>query len=204
MTDKVKKYLDGQNSIIERYKEKKLIELGLTEKEYAPDNQSSYIYNKSEIVDGEKRYFRYVAIKVTDDEYEQIIAKEKQIDAIYESENKRMQREGIKSEKKIDKKWVPVYELPVDEGSETADARYKDGKSTCATALRVFAWLIMIGAIVAGLIVGIDLDEFWITMVCCVAGGLNMTIMFAIAEILDRLAEISAIARNGIKEKVDK
>ena len=31
-----------------------------------------------------------------------------------------------------------------------------------------------------------------------------MIIMFAIAEILDRLAEISAIARNGIKEKVDK
>ena len=204
MTDKVKKYLDGQDSIIEKYKEKKLIELGLTEKEYAPENQGSYIYNKSEIVDGEKRYYRYVAIKVTDEEYELILQKEKQIDEIYESENKKMQREGIISEKKRDKKWVPVYELPVDEGSETADAGYKDGKSTCANVLRIFAWIIMLIVGIGGIISGLDAEDFLITLACFVAGGINMTIMFAIAEVLDRLAEISAIARNGMKYKEDK
>ena len=205
MTDKVKKYLDGQDSIIEKYKEKKLIELGLTEKEYAPDNQSSYIYNNSEIIDGEKRYFRYAAIKVTDEEYEQILQRERQIDAIYESENNRLQREAIISEKKRDKKWVPVYNFVQKERMSKGKAElYERGRSACAVDLRIIAWIIMLVAGIGGFIAGHDCDAYWITLVCLVTGGINMAIMYAIAEILDRLAEISAIARNGIKESFEK
>lgn len=57
---------------------------------------------------------------------------------------------------------------------------------------------------IGGIISGLDAEDFLITLACFVAGGINMTIMFAIAEVLDRLAEISAIARNGMKYKEDK
>ena len=82
--------------------------------------------------------------------------------------------------------------------------RYKDGKSTCAKVLRIFAWLTMVIVAIVGIMLGLDTENFLITLACWVGGGVNMTIMFAIAEVLDRLAEISAIARNGMKYKEDK
>ncbi len=201
MSDQVKKYIEAQRSIIERDKEKRLIEFGVTEKEYAPDNQRSYTYDMCEEVDGETKYYRIVAAKVTDEEYAEILENDRQIDLIFAREKEK--EASLNAPGEEEKKWVPVYELPSGEDKDT-ERGYKKGKSSCATTLRVLAWIIFIVVSIVGLITGVDADEGWITFVCIGSGLLNMLFFYALAEILDRLAELTAIARNGIKYKVDK
>lgn len=202
--DQVKKYIETQKNIIEKAKEKKLIEIGLTEKEYAPDNRRSYIYDMYEEVDDEKRYYRIVAAKVTDEEYAEILENDKQIDQIFAKEKEKAQNANAINSDKDEKTWVPVYELPVEEKNGTTAERYAQGKSTCAAILRVVAWIILIIAGIMGIIMGANADEGRIIFVCIGSGLLNMLFFYALAEILDRLAELTAIARNGIKYKVDK
>lgn len=202
MSDQVKKYIEAQRSIIERDKEKRLIELGVTEKEYAPDNQRSYTYDMCEEVDGEKKYYRIVAAKVTDEEYAEILENDRQIDLIFAREKEK--EASLNAPGEEEKKWVPVYELPSGEENTTSAERYSQGKSTCAATLRVLAWILFIVVSIIGLITGADVGEGWMTFVCIGAGLLNMLFFYALAEILDRLAELTAIARNGIKYKVDK
>ena len=67
--NKVEQYLEKQNKIILEDREKTLISLGLTDKEYSPDNIESREFPKYNYINGEKKYYKEVAIQVTDEEY---------------------------------------------------------------------------------------------------------------------------------------
>ena len=61
--NKLEQYIKKQNKIICEDKERTLISLGLTEKEYSPNNLETWQYSKYDYVDGEKRYYREVILK---------------------------------------------------------------------------------------------------------------------------------------------
>ena len=117
--NKVEQYIEKQNKIILEDREKTLIALGLIEKEYAPenDNRESYRYPKYDYLNGEKRYYKEVAIKVTDEEYALILSKVKQVEEIKAKEEQERQRERNKVSNRVIKKWIPVFEKPKSEWS---------------------------------------------------------------------------------------
>lgn len=94
--NKVEQFIKEQNKIILEDREKTLIALGLTEKEYAPDDKdliSIWEYPKYDYVNDEKKYYREVAIKVTDEEYALILSKAKQVEEIMAKEKQNQQNE---------------------------------------------------------------------------------------------------------------
>jgi len=76
MNKKVKEYINKKQEEINFNKEQTLINLGLYEKEYRKDNEDYSMYPEVEW-DKEKQmdiFYRKKAIKVNDDEYEQILS----------------------------------------------------------------------------------------------------------------------------------
>lgn len=59
--NKVEQYIKKQNKIISKDMEKTLIALGLTDKEYSPDNRKSWEYSECDYVNGEKRRYNFTA-----------------------------------------------------------------------------------------------------------------------------------------------
>lgn len=80
MNEKVQEFINNINEQKEqdkaRWKKDRLLEMGLTEKEYSPDGKASEVYNQYEVVeiDGESKtkYYKTVPLSVTDEEFEQV------------------------------------------------------------------------------------------------------------------------------------
>lgn len=81
MHEKVKEFLEAKKSeerkVFEEKKQKKLIELGLFEKEYAPEgiktSYSDYPENEYDTTTNSSKWYKKVAIDVTDEEYAEIL-----------------------------------------------------------------------------------------------------------------------------------
>lgn len=202
MNEKVKEYLNKQDKIITEDREKTLITLGLTEKEYAPNNENreSYRYPKYDYSNGERKYYREVAMTVTDEEYLLILEKAKQVKDIKAKEDIEKQKEKNKSSHKTVKKWIPIFEKPKDEWASYGEKETADmGVSKVASILRVVAWLMGILTIISGIAISFAAENILSFLIALIVGALEMLMFYALASILDYLAELTSIARNGFK-----
>ena len=198
--NKVEQYIEKQNKIILEDREKTLIALGLTDKEYSPDNRESWQYSKYDYVNGEKRYYKEVAIQVTDEEYALILSKAKQVEEIKAKEEQERQREQNKVSYRVIKKWIPVFEKPKSEWSSPSEEKKVDnGRSKIASILRTVAWVMGILAFISGIIIAFGTGNFLPVLITLGAGAMEMLLFYALAAILDYLAELTSIARNGFK-----
>jgi len=191
--DVIEEFLSKQDKIIAEDRAKILISLGLTEREYAPDNKESREYPKYAYKDGEKHYYRDVAIKVTDEQWEEIIKKAKAVEEIQMREECERQKKHTQAQGKPIKKWIPIFQKPKDEFS--SEGEEETGKSKIATKLRIVAWLLGIITVIGGFIAG----KFLLILISFAVCGLELLMFYALASILDYLAELTAIAKSGIK-----
>ena len=162
----LERFLKEQDKIINDDKEKTLMALGITKKEYAPDGKNSYRYSKCEHIDGEKRYYREVAADVSDEEYAVIIEKMQKVAEI----------------KKKKEKYL-LSKAEQDAGNNTT--------SKIATILRYIVAITAVIVVICVLVLltmGDSLRAAIITLGCTFVESL---LLLALAEILDRLAEIS-------------
>ena len=167
----VEEYIEKQNRIILDDREKTLISLGLFYKEYSPDNTGSSIYSQCEYVNGDKRYYKESAIKVTDEEYELIISKAKQVEKIKGKE-------------------------------EQAELNKESCMSTrIAFVLRSVGWTIGLIYVVFSLFADIVSGSFFLTLIALGVSAINLIMFYALASILDYLAELTSVVRTGFKYK---
>ncbi len=75
MDERVEKYIKEKEAEVkekyEKEKEKKLVALGLVEKEYSPDGEYSNEFPYHDLIS--QKYYRKVPIKITDEEYQEIL-----------------------------------------------------------------------------------------------------------------------------------
>ncbi|MDD6488933.1 MAG: hypothetical protein PUG48_03850 [Clostridia bacterium] len=198
--NKVEKYIEKQNKIILEDREKTLIALGLSEKEYSPDNRENWKYSKYDYVNGEKKYYREVAIQVTDEEYALILSKAKQVEEIKSKEEQERQNERNKVSYRVIKKWIPVFEKTKSECSSLSEEEKVDnGRSKIASILRTVAWIIGILAIISGIVIAFGAKNFLPILITFGVGTMEILMFYALAAILDYLAELTSIAKNGFK-----
>ncbi|MBO5935654.1 MAG: hypothetical protein J6Q94_09240 [Clostridia bacterium] len=198
--NKVEQYIEKQNKIILENRKKTLIALDLTEKEYSPDNRESWQYPKYDYVNGEKRYYKEVAIQVTDEEYTLILSKAKQVEEIEAKEEQERQKERNKTSHSIIKKWIPVFEKPKSEWSSLSeDEKVDNGRSKIASILRVVAWIIGIVAVISGVVIAFGTESIFPVLITFGVGVMEILTFYALAAILDYLSELTSIARNGYK-----
>lgn len=198
--NKVEQYIEKQNKIIFEDREKTLIALGLTDKEYSPDNLESRQYSKYDYINGEKRYYKEVAIQVTDEEYALIFSKAKQVEEIKAKEAQERQKERDKASYRIVKKWIPVFQKPKSEWSSPNEKeKVDDGRSKLAPILRATAWIIGVPVLILGILISLGAKSFFPVLITLASGAIEMLIFYALADALDYLAELTAIARNGFK-----
>lgn len=160
------RFIQDQDRIIAEDKEKTLISLGIVEREYAPEWKSGWPYEKSDYINGQRRYYKEVAANVSDEEYAIIIEKAKKVAEI--------------------KKKRESNRLSKDE-----NVSMEDITSKVATILRYIVGITAAIAIIAALVLFGDEDT-------ALAGGIVLgsafvegVLLWALAEILDRLAEIA-------------
>lgn len=189
-------YLDKLNKIISEDKARTLIALGLTEKEYAPDGKESWKYSKVDYINGEKKYYRDVAISVTDEEYALILIKAKQVEEIRAKEEQQKQH---KVSYRVTKKWIPVFEKQKSDSYSLNEETVDDGRSRIATILRTVSWIIGILAVVAGIAISFETDNFLTLFIVLGTWAVEMLMFYALAAVLDYLAELTSIARHGFK-----
>ena len=101
---KLGRYLQEQDRIIREDREKTLIALGLTEKEYGDSRQ----HTQWDYINGEKRYYREIAIEVTDEEYALILSKTRQVEEI-QQRDKEKRKAALHAPHVPIKKWIPVF-----------------------------------------------------------------------------------------------
>lgn len=198
----IETYLLIQNRIIQEDRDKTLIKLGIVEKEYSPDGKKSWKYDKIDYVGGEQKYYREIPMKVSDEEYAVIIEKAGQVEAIQRKEELEKEREQArqKSSYMVMKRWLPIFEKPISEWTSEDDKnKTETGKSKIATILRVVAWLSCIFLVIFGIASAASAESFVLALLYFGIGGMTLLIQYALASILDYLAELTAIARNGFK-----
>ncbi len=197
--NKVEQYIEKQNKIILEDREKTLISLALTEKEYSPDNRETWQYSKYDYVNGEKKYYKEVAIKVTDEEYALILSKAKQVEEIKAKEEQERQKERSKTSYRMIKKWIPVFEKPKSEWSLPSEEKVDDGRSKIAFVLRTVAWIIGMLLFISGIVIAFGTETFLPILITIGVGTMEMLMFYALAAVLDYLAELTSIAKNGYK-----
>lgn len=160
--------------IKEQDKEQTLIALGLTEREYAPNGVGNWQYDKSDYLNGIRRYYREVAIKVSDEEYSVILEKAK---AVAEIKKKRESALASKNE--------PAYA--------------EDTSSKVATVLRYIVGITSVIVVITALI--LFGEEYTAALGGIILGAvlLEGVLLVALAEILDRLSEISYYTKRTMK-----
>lgn len=194
--NKVEQYIQKCDKLIKEDREKTLISLGLTEKEYSPDFKETREYNKCDYVNGEKRYYKDVAISVSDEEYELIISKARTVQEIRDREAQSAKTQPS-SRVIIKKNLSPVFKLKKYENPTNDPESEDDGTSGVAYILRIVAWILMILTAITGLAA---LFQDGLTGIVAIGAGLmEMLILYALAAALDYLAEIAAMLRNGFK-----
>ena len=199
--NKVQEFLDMQEKIIQEDRKNTLVALGLTEKEYEPDDVThSYKYSEYDYFNGKRKYYRTVAINVTDEEYNKILIKTKQVEEI--NNRKERQKQQSISKRYITKKIIPIFEKQQEEsifGNKKEES--KTGKCKVATILRTSAWIIGFIAIFTGLIISLSTKNFVPFLCIMLCSAFEIILCEALSSILDYLAELTAIARNGFKYK---
>lgn len=174
------RFVREQDKIIREDKEKTLISLGITEREYAPEGRSGWPYEKYEYdrTNGQKRYYKEVAANVTDEEYAIIIEKAQKVAAI--------------------KKKDELSSL-----SEVVTDPQEFVTSKVATVLRLVAGIIAVIAVIIALVLFGDRDTALTGGIVLLGAIVEAALFCALAEILDRLTEISyytgKIRRNTTK-----
>lgn len=200
--DRIEEYLMQQDKIIMEERQRVLIALGLTEKEYSPYGIKTYEYSQCEYVDGKPQYYRLVAMKVTDEEWAQIIAKAEQVETINKRNEERKLIEQKKKQTKLIRKIAPIFkkeikpsifsELGLSEKKEKVDTEV--GKSKWGGSIRIFAWIILVAGILCFVFMDVE-SEVQIAVYLCAFG--TWAVLMGFAGILDYLAEITAILRGG-------
>ena len=185
--DKIDEFIASQKETIAEDREETLISLGLFEKEYAPNNQFSRQYKEFDIENGEKRYYRKKALAVTEAQWAEIVTLQAQLEEIESRKARKEEAERKKAEKRTSKKWIPVFEM-----KEDSDV----GKSKIAFILRVIA---ILWACVGGVLGVITLTEGLTGFVLLASVALSVVLLYAIAEILSYLSELTAIAKEGFQ-----
>ena len=185
--DKIEEFLESQRKAIAADREEMLIALGLFEKEYAPDGKLSYQYKDFDIENGEKRYYRKKALPVTDEQWAEIVKTQEQLEEIEAREAAKEEAARKKEEKFALKKWIPVF-VKTEDSSE--------GGSNVALALRVIA---ILWACIGGFLGVISIGEGMTGIILLASVVISVTLLYALAEILSYLAELTAIARSGFQ-----
>ena len=197
---RVSEFLHEQDKIIAKDREKTLIALGLFEKEYSPNGVFSRFYPKYDIVNGEKRYYREVAIHVTEEEWQAITEKAKIVSEIRmrEEEEEREARAEMAKKRGIrDDLILPNF--VAEEKNEDGDIEVK-GRSGLSTPLRVMAFVLVLWYVVGGIIAWCrGYEEQFMNYIANAV--LNFLVFFALAEILDRLATLVAMGKAGFHIK---
>ena len=195
----IEQYIEKQNKIILEDREKTLLALGLTEKEYSPDDFKTYKYPEIDYVNGEKKYYRNVAIKVTDEEFALILLKAKQVEEIKRKEEQEQEKQRNKVSYKIIKKWIPIFEKPRNESLFGDDKEQVDtGKSKAAKNIRIRYYVLLAIAFIGAIILDIT-EEINILPYVAIGGLVESVLVEGLASILDYLAELTSIARNGYR-----
>ena len=190
--NKVEEFIEKQDKIIKEARDKTLIELGLFEKEYAPDGKESYLYPKR---DYGNRYYREVAISVTDEEFNIILEKVEKVKGI-KAKNEAM-RESRHHKGRIVKRWLPIFAKAKDSNNNGGEEEHDDGISKKATIIRIVYYLLVVLALFASGFLNEDFKMGWLyVLIGGVAGALPIEGMISI---LDYLAELLAIMRSGYK-----
>ena len=196
---KISEFLQKQDDLIAADREKTLIALGLFEKEYSPNGGFSRLYPKYDVVDGEKRYYREVAITVTEEEWQAITEKAKTVSEIRareEEAEKQVRMEMAKKYAVTDDKILPNLT------SEEMEKDKKKSRSGLSFPMRMMSFVLALLYVIGGIIAWCDgyEDQFLNYITNAV---LNFLVFYALAEILDRLAAITAHLQNGfhIKKK---
>ena len=201
--NKVEQFIEKQNKIIYEDREKTLISLGLTAKEYAPDNKESWQYSKYDYSNGEKRYYKEVAIDVTEEEFALIALKVKQVEEIKAKEERESQRNQSKTKRSVVKKWIPVFEKTKDEGLFSIDEdKCDDGKSKTAKRLRITNYIFLAILLIGSIIIEFT-EEIGIYPYVAIVAIFESLLVEALIEILNYLAELMSIMRNGYKYSED-
>lgn len=194
MDNRIEKFLKEQDRIIDEDRQNTLISLGLTEKEFSPDGKQSHYYPDCTYVDGEKRYYREVAMTVSDEEYALIVSKAEQAEAIRLKNEQ--QKNSVNSRLTV-KKWLPVFEAPKD--GSVQNEQPETGKSKIASYLRICAWVICVLLGFVGIVVSIEAESILNILVYALGATLEVLMLYYYAEVLDSLAELKAIAKGGFK-----
>ena len=196
---KISEFLQKQDDLIAADREKTLIALGLFEKEYSPNGRFSRLYTKYDVVDGEKRYYREVAITVTEEEWQAIAEKAKTVSEIRAREEEAEKQARMEMAKKYavtDDKILPNLT------SEEMEKDKKKSRSGLSFPMRMMSFVLALLYVIGGIIAWCDgyEDQFLNYITNAV---LNFLVFYALAEILDRLAAITAHLQNGfhIKKK---
>ena len=196
---KISEFLQKQDDLIAADREKTLIALGLFEKEYSPNGSFSRLYTKYDVVDGEKRYYREVAITVTEEEWQAIAEKAKTVSEIRAREEEAEKQARMEMAKKYavtDDKILPNLT------SEEMEKDKKKSRSRLSFPMRMMSFVLALLYVIGGIIAWCDgyEDQFlnYITN-----AALNFLVFYALAEILDRLAVMAAHLQEGfhIKKK---
>ena len=175
----IESYFSKQNKIIKENRDKTLIKLGIIEKEYSPDGNKSWKYDKIDYVGGEQMYYREIPMNVSDEEYALIIEKAEQVEAIQQREELEKEREQArqKSTYLITKRWLPIFEKPKSEWLSSEDKNKPEtGKSIVAMLLRVVAWISCICLVIFGIASAISTETFVIFILYLGIGGMTLLI----------------------------
>lgn len=192
----VQDFLTAQDKELQKDREKKLLELGIVKKVYSPDGKKTYEYDKCDYLNGEQRYYKEVALEVSDSEWLAIQERVKAISEIEEEEKAIYKQKEEERQRNLVKSILPNFVYKDD--SLFGEEKEESGKSKIAKTLRIIAWIVgiieFIGAIVLFKQLGI----------LAIVGGVIsivpfMVICYAAAAALDYLARISATLQGGYK-----
>lgn len=87
----------------------------------------------------------------------------------------------------------------VEEIKAKEEQKEDDGRSKLARNLRVGTWILNIFAIIIGIVGAIQTESIFAILVSLGAVSIQTFVYTVLAAILDYLAEITSIARNGYK-----
>ncbi len=163
-------------------------------------NKIEQYIEKYDYVSGEKRYYKEVAMQVTDEEYALILSKAKEVAEIKAKQEQSNRKNEIGPHNRIIKKWIPIFEKPKSEWDSTSEKEKTDnGRSKIASILRAVAWILGILSVISGIVIAFGTENFLPVLITLGAGAIEMLMFYALASILDYLAELTSIARNGFK-----
>lgn len=197
---RIEAFLAEQERIIFEDKQKTLISLGLTKKEYSPDNSQTWEYDKYEYNNGEKRYYKEVAIDVSDEEYSLILEKTSKVKSIREKEAAQRQAERSRYTSQLTKKWVPVFQKTIDEYAlSNKEDVHEAGRSRTAKIIRIAMWIQFAVSVLGAIVVSVLTESIVAIPIVAFSFITEAILVEALAGILEYQAEQLEILRNGFK-----